>query len=67
MPNVRIEFVPIQNWGLGILGFDRLQLVFEQGGATSQDEWFVIVGVKGQTLRGALGPSGNLTLLERNS
>ncbi len=31
MPRVRIEWVPVQPYGLGLLGFDHLQLVFEPG------------------------------------
>ena len=47
LPRVRIEWVPVQMYGLGHLGFDHLQLVFEPGesGRSAQDDWFV--GCKG--------------------
>ncbi len=50
MPRVRIEWMPVQLFGLGHLGFDHMQLVLEQGeGAAPQDDWFVMEGVRDPT------------------
>ena len=58
MPRVRIEWIPVQIYGLGHLGFDHLQLVFEPGAAT-QNEWFVMEGVREATSDGTfLGIEG---------
>jgi hypothetical protein len=49
MPTVRIERVPVQTYNLGLIGFDHLQLVFQQEptdiGAV-QDNWFVMEGLR---------------------
>ena len=49
MPSVRIEWVPVGAYGLGLLGFDHLQLVFEPGNGALQDDWFVMEGVREPT------------------
>jgi len=50
MPRVRIEWIPVQLFGLGHLGFDHMQLVLEQGeGGAPQDDWFVMEGVRDPT------------------
>lgn len=49
MPKIRIEWVPVQAFGLGFFGFDHLQLVFQQDAGDSglgQDEWYVMEGVR---------------------
>jgi RTX calcium-binding nonapeptide repeat (4 copies) len=49
MPRIRIEWVPVQTFGLGLLGFDHLQLVYQPGdtdGPRGQDAWFVMEGVR---------------------
>ncbi|MFA5949280.1 MAG: calcium-binding protein [Hyphomicrobium sp.] len=73
MPAIRVERLPVQTFGLGFLGFDHLQLVFQPGGAaepTSQERWFVIEGVRelaGATTRlGVEGWHGGTTLAEAN-
>ncbi len=72
MPSVRIEWVPVQIYGLGRLGFDHLQLVFEPGdaGAGSQDSWFVMEGVRDATPYGIFlgvdGADGRTTLATAN-
>lgn len=72
MARVRIEWVPVQLYGLGKLGIDHLQLVLEPGEAqsTPQDEWFVIEGVRDATEAGIFlgieGSDGRLTLSEAN-
>ena len=72
MPRVRIEWVPVQMYGLGRLGFDHLQLVFEPGesGRSAQDDWFVMEGVRDATSDGAYlgieGADGRTTLATAN-
>ena len=70
MPKIRIERLPIEKYHLGILGFDHLQLAFEQDSLTSvpipQEEWYVIEGTlvesnEGNKL-GALGQGGSLPM-----
>lgn len=51
MPNVRIERVPVQSFGLGLLGFDHLQIVYERA-PSPQERWFVIEGLR------EVGPHG---------
>ena len=50
MPSVRVERLPVQMLGLGLLGFDHLQIVFRSDFGTSnttrQDDWFVIEGLR---------------------
>jgi len=72
LPSVRIEWVPVQMYGLGRLGFDHLQLVFEPGeaGAGRQDSWFVMEGVRDPTPYGVYlgveGADGRTTLAAAN-
>jgi Ca2+-binding RTX toxin-like protein len=72
LPRVRIEWVPVQMYGLGRLGFDHLQLVFEPGeiGRSAQDDWFVMEGVRDATSDGAYlgieGADGRTTLASAN-
>lgn len=72
LPRVRIEWVPVQMYGLGRLGFDHLQLVFEpgEGGNSAQDDWFVMEGVRdatsGGTFLGIEGADGRTTLAVAN-
>jgi len=70
MANIRIERVPIEKFYLGYLGFDHLQLVFEQDSMTSvpvpQEGWYVMEGLRvagadGVKL-GVLGDLGKTTL-----
>jgi hypothetical protein len=69
---VRIEWVPVQLYGLGRLGFDHLQIVFEpgEGGRTAQDDWFVMEGVRDATANGTYlgieGADGRTTLATAN-
>jgi Ca2+-binding RTX toxin-like protein len=72
LPRVRIEWVPVQMYGLGHLGFDHLQLVFEpgDGGNSAQDDWFVMEGVRDATQEGIFlgieGADGRTTLAMAN-
>lgn len=71
MPRVRIEWTPVQLFGLGRLGFDHLQLVLEQGEETSpQDDWYVMEGVRDPTdvgiFLGIEGADGRTTLATAN-
>lgn len=72
LPRVRIEWVPVQMYGLGRLGFDHLQLVFEPGdaGGGRQDSWFVMEGVRDPTpygiFLGVEGADGRTTLAAAN-
>ncbi|KWT66197.1 Hemolysin-type calcium-binding region [Hyphomicrobium sulfonivorans] len=69
MPRVRIEWVPVQMFGLGRLGFDHLQLVFESDGH-SQDHWYVMEGVRDAGPHGIFlgieGADGRTTLATAN-
>jgi Ca2+-binding RTX toxin-like protein len=71
LPRVRIEWVPVQLFGLGRLGFDHLHLVLEPGDAGSpQDDWFVMEGVREATDAGTFlgieGADGRTTLAIAN-
>ena len=73
MPRVRIEWVPVQAYGLGHLGFDHLQLVYQQDDGealTNQDAWFVMEGVREAAPDGPYlgieGADGRLTLSVAN-
>jgi Ca2+-binding RTX toxin-like protein len=73
MPKIRIEWVPVQLFRLGILGFDHLQLVYQPGDADSaspQDHWFVMEGVRDPADAGPLlgieGADGRTTLAMAN-
>jgi len=69
---VRIEWLPVQTYGLGRLGLDHLQLTFEpnEGGTEPQDDWFVMEGVREQTHSGTFlgieGADGRTTLATAN-
>ena len=67
MGTVRIEFVPVQKFGLGLFGFDHVQLVFEDESdlLDKQDYWYVMEGVQDGLVSGtlgALGENGRTTL-----
>jgi len=73
MPRIRIEWVPVQTFGLGMLGFDHLQLVYQQSDidtVNGQDAWFVMEGVREAERSGALlgieGADGRTTLSVAN-
>jgi len=72
VPRVRIEWVPVQTYGLGRFGFDHLQLTFEpsEGGLAPQDDWFVMEGVRDHTSAGTFlgieGADGRTTLATAN-
>lgn len=73
MAKIRIEWVPVQAFSLGLLGFDHLHLVYQQddGDAPgSQDGWYVMEGVRDPTGDGALlgieGADGRTTLAAAN-
>jgi hypothetical protein len=73
MPAVRVERVPVQTFGLGVLGFDHLQIIFQsdfQAVGGRQDDWFVIEGLReprgAQILLGVEGWHGGTTLSEAN-
>jgi hypothetical protein len=72
VPRVRIEWMPVQTYGLGRLGFDHLQLTFEpsEGGLAPQDDWFVMEGVRDHTSAGTFlgieGADGRTTLATAN-
>jgi hypothetical protein len=49
MPRIRIEWIPVQLFALGLLGFDHLQLVYQPDDVLArsrQDDWFVMEGVR---------------------
>jgi hypothetical protein len=47
MPCIRIEWLPVQLFALGLLGFDHLQLVYQPDDTRSrQDDWYVMEGVR---------------------
>jgi Ca2+-binding RTX toxin-like protein len=68
MATVGVERVPVQLFGLGWLGFDHLQIVFETG--DEQDGWFVLEGLRehrdGKTYLAVEGRDGGTTLSEAN-
>ena len=73
MPKICIEWVPVQLFKLGILGFDHLQLVYQPddaGGGSPQDHWFVMEGVRDPAddgpLLGIQGADGRTTLAMAN-
>jgi Ca2+-binding RTX toxin-like protein len=57
MPTIRIERVPVRTFNLGLIGFDHLQLVYQQEptdiGAV-QDNWFVIEGLRETGIDGSV-------------
>ncbi len=73
MPTVAVERLPVATWGLGVFGFDHLQIVFRSApdwARTRQEDWFVIEGlreVEGGGVRLAVeGWDGGTTLSEAN-
>lgn len=73
MSSVSVERVPVKALGLGRLGFDHLQIVFETGFQTlksPQDGWFVIEGLREPGPEGLVlgveGWDGGTTLSEAN-
>lgn len=73
MGTIRIEFLPVQTYGLGLFGFDHLQLTYqdETDLLDTQDHWYVLEGVVdgspifGGTL-GVLGTDGTTLLSSAN-
>lgn len=73
MPAVRVERLPVQAMGLGLLGFDHLQIIYRSdlpAPGSSQDGWFVIEGLRepdGSGVRlGVEGWHGGTTLSDAN-
>ncbi|WP_439544509.1 hypothetical protein [Hyphomicrobium sp.] len=73
MSSVSVERVPVKALGLGRLGFDHLQIVFETGFQSlksPQDGWFVIEGLREPGADGIVlgveGWDGGTTLSEAN-
>jgi hypothetical protein len=73
MPCIRIEWLPVHLFGLGLLGFDHLQLVYqpdEPGTGSQQDDWYVMEGVRevarDGTFLGIEGADGRTTLSVAN-
>lgn len=61
MGTIRIEFVSIKKFYLGLLGFDHLQIVYEdeKSFVNKQDDWFVLEGThEGGLIGGELGVLG---------
>lgn len=71
MPTIRVERTAVKPYFLGLLGFDRLQLVYEHEEAGVQDDWFVIEGVRDRLpdgpVLGVQGGDGRLTLARANA
>ena len=68
-----IEWIPVQLFALGLLGFDHLQLVYQPDDALArsrQDDWFVMEGVRevgrDGTFLGIEGADGRTTLSVAN-
>lgn len=73
VPRIRIEWVPVQRFRLGLFGFDHLQLVFQHDDAdppSNQDEWYIMEGVRDDAdlyaHLGIEGASGRMTLSVAN-
>jgi Ca2+-binding RTX toxin-like protein len=68
MASLGVERVPVQLFGLGMLGFDHLQIVFDTG--DEQDGWFVLEGLReqrdGETYLAVEGRDGGTTLSDAN-
>ncbi|HMN38497.1 MAG TPA: Ig-like domain-containing protein [Hyphomicrobium sp.] len=61
MGTIRVEFVPIKKYKLGLLGLDHLQIVYEDENSfiNKQDNWYVLEGTHdGALLSGQLGVLG---------
>lgn len=62
MGTIRVEFVPIKKYNLGLLGLDHLQIVYEDENAfiKKQDDWYVLEGTHdGSLFGGQLGVLGH--------
>jgi Ca2+-binding RTX toxin-like protein len=62
MGTIRVEFVPIKKYNLGLLGLDHLHIVFEDENSfiNKQDDWYVLEGTHdGSLLGGELGVLGH--------
>jgi len=73
MPCIRIEWIPVQLFALGLLGFDHLQLVYQPDDVlvrSRQDDWYVMEGVRevarDGTFLGIEGADGRTTLSVAN-
>ena len=71
MSQIRIEKVPVKVFYLGLIGFDHLQIAYQQDDAiTEQDGWYVLEGLRaaanGGPSLGVLGTDGTTTLSEAN-
>lgn len=75
MSRIRIEFVPIKVFYLGLFGFDHLQLVYEPDPTQAmldQESWYVMEGLRapdasvGDVFLEVLGYDGVTTLSEAN-
>jgi hypothetical protein len=73
MAKIRIEWVPVRMFGLGLFGFDHLQLVLQQNATddeSRQDLWFVMEGVRDphspHPVLGIQGCDGATTLAAAN-
>ena len=71
MPTLRIERVPISVYYLGLIGFDHLQLVYEQDRSpANQASWFVLEGLRDAAVEGPFlgveGTDGRTTLSQAN-
>ena len=67
MGTIRVEFVPIKKYNLGLLGLDHLQIVYEDENSfiNKQDNWYVLEGTHdGGLLNGSLGVSGEEVFTE---
>lgn len=69
--SVTVERLPVQLFGLGIFGFDHLQIVFRHGlPSGTQDHWFVIEGLREPGISGTRlaveGWAGGTTLSDAN-
>ena len=61
MGTIRVEYVPVQKYNLGLLGFDHIQIVFqdETSFVDRQDHWYVLEGTQdGNLLNATLGVQG---------
>ncbi|MFN0217702.1 MAG: hypothetical protein ACKVP4_02690 [Hyphomicrobium sp.] len=61
MGTIRVEFVPVKKFGLGLLFFDHLHVVYqdETDVLDSQDYWYLLEGViDGSAFAGTLGALG---------
>ena len=72
MPSVTVERTPVRIFGLGLFGFDHLQLVYRTGPgeAGDQSSWFVIEGLRDVDAHGVHlgveGWDGGTTLADAN-